>query len=78
MLHQLTEELGLQQLQGIVQLISYKLVLCVVGYSGVGRDHSVLGSDVDGVVDLPVHISNLARWMEQTLPERKTTTLKLV
>lgn len=70
-LHQFASELDQQPLQGIVQLVSDILVLCVVGNPGIRRDHSVLGSDVDSVVDLPVHVSNLACWMEKTLPQRR-------
>ena len=57
--------------QDVVEFVADKLVLVVVGNPGISRDHRVLGSNVYRVVDLPVDVSHLPRWMEQALGERE-------
>ena len=62
-----THSLNMDFLEDIVELVSGISVLGVVGNSWIGRDESVLGSDVQRVVNLPVDISDLASRMEQAL-----------
>lgn len=40
-------------------------------------DEGVLGSDVDGVVDLPVDVSDLPGWMEEALGASCTNTRRV-
>lgn len=51
-------------LQDILQLVADVNVLLIVIHLRVVGDQGVLRADVDGVVNLPVHISDLASWME--------------
>lgn len=51
-------------LQDILQLVADVDVLLIVIHLRVVGDQGVLRADVDGVVNLPVHISDLASWME--------------
>ena len=53
--------------QYIVQLVAQVLVFLVVGHSGESGHQRVLCADVERVVDPPVRVSHLARWMEQAL-----------
>ena len=53
--------------QDVVEFIANKLVLVVVGNTGVSRDHGVLGPNVYRVVHLPVDVSHFPRRMEQAL-----------
>lgn len=54
-------------LQNVLQLVAHVHVLLVVVDLGVVSDQGVLRADVDGVVDLPVHVPHFASRMEQTL-----------
>lgn len=55
------------KLQDIVKLVANVGVLIVVVDPRVMCYESVLGADVDGVVDFPVHISDFPSWVKQTL-----------
>jgi hypothetical protein len=54
-------------LQNIVKLISNVVVLGVTAGFGISGDERVLRADVERVVDLPVHIADLASGMKQSL-----------
>lgn len=58
-------------LQDILQLVADVDVLLIVIHLRVVGDEGVLRADVDGVVDLPVDVSDLACWMEETLEEKR-------
>ena len=58
-----------QCLENVVQLISRVVVLSIVGHSRVSGDQGVLRADVQGVVNLPIHITDFASGVEQTLKE---------
>lgn len=51
-------------LQDILQLVADVNVLLIVIHLRVVGDQGVLRADVDGVINLPVDISDLASWME--------------
>ena len=55
------------KLQDIVKFVTNIGVLIVVVDPRVMRYEGVLGADVDGVVNLPVHISDFPSWVKQTL-----------
>lgn len=59
-------------LQDVIQLVADVHVLLVVVDLWVVSDEGVLGADVNGVVDLPVDVSHLPGWMEQTLETQAT------
>ena len=44
-----------------------KRILIVIGQVGHKRNKSILSSDVEVVVDLPVSLADLARRVEETL-----------
>eukprot|EP00053_Salpingoeca_punica_P017422 m.167819 g.167819 ORF g.167819 m.167819 type:complete len:1096 (+) comp17202_c1_seq2:150-3437(+) len=54
-------------LQEIMQLCATVVVLLLIGNLGIRHDQAVLGADVQVVVDLPVHLADLARRVEETL-----------
>ena len=51
-------------LENVVELISDVIVLRVVVDFRISGDERVLRADVEGVVDLPVDVADLASWME--------------
>lgn len=53
--------------QEVLQLIAEVRVLLIVVDVGVMSNESILGADVDRVVDLPVDVSHLPGRVEQTL-----------
>ena len=53
--------------QEVLQLIAEVRVLLIVVDVWVMSNESILGADVDRVVDLPVDVSHLPGWVEQTL-----------
>ncbi len=57
-------------LQNIVKLISNVVVLGVAAGFGISGDERVLRSNVERVVDLPVHIADLASRMKQSLKKK--------
>lgn len=54
-------------LQAVFELIADVDIFVVVVDLWVVSNQGVLGADVNRVVDLPVDISHLPGWMEQTL-----------
>jgi len=50
--------------------MSNKTVLGIFWYAGITGNQSILGSDIEGVVNFPVNISYFSGWMEEAL--RKT------
>lgn len=59
-------------LHDVLQLVADENVFLVVVDLWVVSDEGVLRADVDGVVNLPVDVSHLPGWMEQTLKRWKT------
>lgn len=55
------------KLQDIVKFVTNIGVLIIVVDPWVMCYESVLGADVDGVVDFPVHVSDFPSWVKQTL-----------
>jgi len=56
--------------------MSNKTVLGVFGYTGITSNQSILGSDVERVVNFPIYVSDFSCRMEKTLKERKSQFLK--
>lgn len=69
---------GTIYLQDVFQLITDINIFLVVVDLRVMGDEGVLGSDVDGVVDLPVDVSDLPGRMEETLEAPAQTLGSLV
>lgn len=61
-------------LQDVFQLITNINIFLVIVDLRVMGNEGVLRSDVDGVVDLPVDVSDLPGWMEETLEPPSTNT----
>lgn len=50
-----------------VQLIATVYVVSHIGNPGVAGHQCVLGSNVQVVIDLPVHVTHFPSWVEETL-----------
>lgn len=53
--------------QEVVQLIADVGVLLIVVDKGIMCNQRILGANIDGIINLPVHITHFSCWMEQTL-----------
>lgn len=57
--------------QKVLQLVADILVLLVIEDKGIMCNQSILGANVDGIINLPVHVTNFPCRVEQTLREGK-------
>lgn len=55
------------KLQDVVKFVSNIGVLIIIVDSWVMCYERVLGADVDGVVNFPIHISDFASWVKEAL-----------
>lgn len=53
--------------QKVLQLIADVWVLLIIVDKGIMCNQCILGANIDGIINLPVHITNFPCRMEQTL-----------
>jgi hypothetical protein len=56
-------------LDNVAKFVSLVSVLFIVLHARVVRHKTVLSSNVQSVIDLPIHFTNFARRMEETLKD---------
>lgn len=57
--------------QKVLQLIADILVFLIIVDKGIMGNQGILRANIDGIINLPVHITNFPCRMEQTLKQTK-------